>query len=96
MDPETEANYLSKLKHAIEKGQLKRYGTFALVIVMIVLLINIIVGDPLFENPTGYAIEDTAKTCEEIKGICSEEPCTEGYKGTGNYCPNDDFCCKKN
>lgn len=90
MDSETEMNYLSKLKNAIEKGQIKKYGTFALVIMTAILLLNVIGGDPV-----GKAIQPTEKTCEEIKGICSFEQCTEGYTKTANYCPNQEFCCKK-
>ncbi|PJA18996.1 MAG: hypothetical protein COX63_01820 [Candidatus Diapherotrites archaeon CG_4_10_14_0_2_um_filter_31_5] len=90
MDEETEMNYLSKLKDAIEKGQAKRYGTFVLVILTAVLLLNVIGGDPV-----GKAIQPKEKTCDEINGICSSETCAEGYTTKDNFCPNNQFCCKK-
>jgi len=82
--------FLEKLKQEIEKGSIKRYGTFVLVFVTAVLLLNVISGDPV-----GNAIQPKEKTCEEIKGTCSLEPCGEGYLELKNYCPNQAYCCKQ-
>lgn len=91
MEPETESNYLSKLKQAIEKGQAKRYGTFVLVIMACVFFANVAT-----EGALGEAIAPTTeKTCAEIKGVCSDTPCEEGYSEKDNFCPNNEFCCKK-
>jgi len=83
------ADYLSKLKQQIEKGAVKEYGTFVLIILMMVFFINL--G---LDNPIGHAIEPE-KTCEEIKGVCSENACVEGFTEKENYCPNNKYCCKK-
>ncbi len=82
--------FLEKIKKEIEKGSVKRYGTFVLIFVTAALLTNVIAGDPV-----GNAIQPKDKTCEEIKGICSAEPCGESYTELENSCPNKEYCCKK-
>ncbi|MFH1663933.1 MAG: hypothetical protein ABH986_03945 [archaeon] len=88
MEPE----YLSELKKQIEKGlNAKRFGTFVLVILMMVFLLNF--G---LDNPIGNAIEpQNMKTCSEIKGSCSETPCGQGFELKENYCENSLNCCVK-
>ncbi|MBU2100116.1 hypothetical protein KKG83_03010 [Candidatus Micrarchaeota archaeon] len=90
-----EPDYLQKLKKQVEKGMdVKGYGTFILIILMIGFFFNLGLG-----NPVGNALEGKTgtqeKTCEQINGICSENSCIEGYAEKENYCPKSLYCCKK-
>jgi hypothetical protein len=85
-----EPNYLDKLKKEIEKGlDVKGYGTFILIILMLVFIVNF--G---LDNPIGKAL-DTKKSCEEINGVCSDKPCGKGFTQTENLCYNKKYCCTK-
>lgn len=88
-----EPDFLNQIKKQIEKGtEIKKYATFALVMLMVIYMGNYGLG-----NPIGNALEPTQieKTCEEINGICSNELCPSGYTEKENSCPNQEYCCKK-
>ncbi len=92
MDSETETKYLNKLKQEIEKKSIKKYTTFILIVLMLGFMVNFGLG-----NPVGHAIDSSIKgNCITEGGTCSETPCEKGYIEKDFFCPENEFCCKKN